>query len=62
MRQSQFLFLAITTALATYFMNESILAGDFVFAALYACILGRNLHFSYKVTKVIRFMTNHSKK
>ncbi|MGO0077899.1 MULTISPECIES: DUF3272 family protein [Streptococcus] len=62
MKLPQFLFLAITTILAVYFMNASILTGDFLIAGIYAFIAYRNLHFAYKVTKFIRFMEKQTKK
>ncbi|HEM5360567.1 TPA: DUF3272 domain-containing protein, partial [Streptococcus suis] len=58
----QFLFLAITTILAVYFMNASILTGDFLIAGIYAFIAYRNLHFAYKVTKFIRLVEKQTKK
>lgn len=54
--------LALTTALATYFMNDSILAGDYFFAGIFGLIVLRNLHFSYQITKVIRFFNKPTKK
>ncbi|MDG3131737.1 DUF3272 domain-containing protein [Streptococcus suis] len=62
MKLLQFLFLAFATILATYFMNASILAGDFWIAGIYAFILFRNFHFAYKVTKIIRLFDGKSKK
>ncbi|HEL1617169.1 TPA: DUF3272 family protein [Streptococcus suis] len=62
MKLPQFLFLAITTILAVYFMNASILTGDFLIAGIYAFIAYRNLHFAYKVTKFIRLVENQTKK
>lgn len=62
MKLPQFLFLAITTILAVYFMNASILIGDFLIAGIYAFIAYRNLHFAYKVTKFIRLVEKQTKK
>ncbi|HEM3463576.1 TPA: DUF3272 family protein [Streptococcus suis] len=62
MKLPQFLFLAITTILAVYFMNTSILTGDFLIAGIYAFIAYRNLHFAYKVTKFIRLVEKQTKK
>ncbi|HEL2551839.1 TPA: DUF3272 family protein [Streptococcus suis] len=62
MKLPQFLFLAITTILAVYFMNASILTGDFLIAGIYAFIAYRNLHFAYKVTKFIRLVGKQTKK
>ncbi|HEM5984705.1 TPA: DUF3272 family protein [Streptococcus suis] len=62
MRLPQFLFLAITTILAIYFMNASLLAGDFFIAGIYAFIAFRNLHFAYKVTRFIRLVEKQTKK
>ncbi|HEM3470188.1 DUF3272 domain-containing protein [Streptococcus suis] len=62
MKLPQFLFLAITTILAAYFMNASILTGDFLIAGIYAFIAYRNLHFAYKVTKFIRLVEKQTKK
>ncbi|HEM3430593.1 TPA: DUF3272 family protein [Streptococcus suis] len=62
MKLPQFLFLAITTILAVYFMNASILTGDFLIADIYAFIAYRNLHFAYKVTKFIRLVEKQTKK
>ncbi|HGA1551938.1 TPA: DUF3272 family protein, partial [Streptococcus suis] len=53
---------AITTILAVYFMNASILTGDFLIAGIYAFIAYRNLHFAYKVTKFIRLVEKQTKK
>ncbi|MFH6670270.1 DUF3272 family protein [Streptococcus suis] len=62
MKLPQFLFLAITTILAVYFMNASILTGDFLIAGIYAFIAYRNLYFAYKVTKFIRLVEKQTKK
>ncbi|HEM5030049.1 TPA: DUF3272 family protein [Streptococcus suis] len=62
MKLPQFLFLAITTILAVYFMNASILTGDFLIVGIYAFIAYRNLHFAYKVTKFIRLVEKQTKK
>ncbi|CYU35608.1 DUF3272 family protein [Streptococcus suis] len=62
MKLPQFLFLATTTILAVYFMNASILTGDFLIAGIYAFIAYRNLHFAYKVTKFIRLVEKQTKK
>ncbi|HEL2059822.1 DUF3272 family protein [Streptococcus suis] len=62
MKLPQFLFLAITTILAVYFMNASILTGDFLIAGIYAFIAYRNLHFAYKVTRFIRLVEKQTKK
>ncbi|HEL2423687.1 TPA: DUF3272 family protein [Streptococcus suis] len=62
MKLPQFLFLAITTILAVYFMNASILTGDFLIAGIYVFIAYRNLHFAYKVTKFIRLVEKQTKK
>ncbi|HEM5273009.1 TPA: DUF3272 family protein [Streptococcus suis] len=62
MKLPQFLFLAITTILSVYFMNASILTGDFLIAGIYAFIAYRNLHFAYKVTKFIRLVEKQTKK
>ncbi|HEM4974656.1 TPA: DUF3272 domain-containing protein [Streptococcus suis] len=62
MKLPQFLFLAITTILAVYFMNASVLTGDFLIAGIYAFIAYRNLHFAYKVTKFIRLVEKQTKK
>ncbi|CZA12915.1 DUF3272 family protein [Streptococcus suis] len=62
MKLPQFLFLAITTILVVYFMNASILTGDFLIAGIYAFIAYRNLHFAYKVTKFIRLVEKQTKK
>ncbi|MCK3974076.1 DUF3272 family protein [Streptococcus suis] len=62
MKLPQFLFLAITTILAVYFMNASILTGDFLIAGIYAFIAYWNLHFAYKVTKFIRLVEKQTKK
>ncbi|CYW87023.1 TPA: DUF3272 family protein [Streptococcus suis] len=62
MKLPQFLFLAITTILAVYFRNASILTGDFLIAGIYAFIAYRNLHFAYKVTKFIRLVEKQTKK
>ncbi|MER0122487.1 DUF3272 family protein [Streptococcus sp. ZJ93] len=62
MRISQFLFLALTTALATYWMNEAILAGEYMWAAIYGFFVVRNLRWSYRVSKVIRVFEDLTKK
>ncbi|HHT7826060.1 DUF3272 family protein [Streptococcus suis] len=62
MKLPQFLFLAFTTILAVYFMNASILTGDFLIAGIYAFIAYRNLHFAYKVTKFLRLVEKQTKK
>ncbi|MBY5035266.1 DUF3272 domain-containing protein [Streptococcus gallolyticus] len=62
MRVSQFLILAIFTALATYWMNAAFIAGDYFWACLYAFFVFRNLRFSYRVTKFIQTVIPRSKK
>lgn len=62
MKLPQFLFLAISTILVIYFMNASILAGDYLIAGIYAFIAYRNVYFSYKVTKFIRSVEKQTKK
>ncbi|HFI0149617.1 TPA: DUF3272 family protein [Streptococcus suis] len=62
MQIPQFLFLAFTTAFATYFMNSSILSGDFLFAGLYGFFVYRNLRFSYRVTKFLRLVEKSTKR
>lgn len=59
---SQFLFLSISTLIAVYFMNISILSKDFLLAGVFAFIAFRNLHFSYKVTRFIRLVEKQTKK
>lgn len=62
MKWTQFIPLAIFTLLATYWMNDAILSGQYFWAGLYAVIVVRNLHFSYQVTQAIRLMNGHPKK
>ncbi|MBF0786790.1 MULTISPECIES: DUF3272 family protein [unclassified Streptococcus] len=62
MRVTQFIFLTITTVFATYWMNESILAGDYVWTLIYGFFVVRNLRLSYRVSKVIRVLENLTKK
>lgn len=62
MRLSQFLLLAIFTALATYWMNESFLTGQFIWAGLFAYFVFRNLYYSYRITKFIQTMENSTKR
>ncbi|HEL9629913.1 DUF3272 family protein [Streptococcus suis] len=62
MKMSQFLFLSISTIIAVYFMNISILSKDFLLAGIFAFITFRNLHFAYKVTRFIRLVEKQTKK
>ncbi|HFI2447810.1 TPA: DUF3272 family protein [Streptococcus suis] len=62
MKLSQFLFLSISTLIAVYFMNISILSKDFLLAGIFAFIAFRNLHFAYKVTRFIRLVEKQTKK
>ena len=62
MRIPEFIFLALITGLATYWMNESILAGSYFWASLYGAIVARNLYFSYRVSRFIRVVENLTKK
>ncbi|MBF0835272.1 DUF3272 family protein, partial [Bacteroides acidifaciens] len=48
MRVTKFIFLAITTALATYWMNEAFLAGNYFWASIYGFFVIRNLRLSYR--------------
>lgn len=64
MRITRFVFLMLTTSLATYWMNEAILAGEFSWAIVYGFFVLRNLRVSYQVSKMVRFfdMINKSNK
>ncbi|MBF0818949.1 DUF3272 family protein [Streptococcus acidominimus] len=62
MRVTKFIFLAITTALATYWMNEAFLAGNYFWASIYGFFVIRNLRLSYRVSKVIQVLENLTKK
>ena len=62
MRIPEFIFLALITGLATYWMNESILAGSYLWASFYGVIVARNLYFSYRVSRFIRVVENLTKK
>ncbi|HFU4001705.1 TPA: DUF3272 family protein, partial [Streptococcus suis] len=62
MKMSQFLLLSLSTIIAIYFMNTSILSKDFLLAGIFAFIAFRNLHFAYKVTRFIRLVEKQSKK
>lgn len=62
MRLSQFLFLVVTTGVATYWMNHFLLEGQ-VFGALFAgFFVVQNLLLSYRVTKLIRLLEQATKK
>ncbi|HEM3725331.1 TPA: DUF3272 family protein [Streptococcus suis] len=62
MKLSQFLLLSLSTIIAIYFMNTSILSKDFLLAGIFALIAFRNLHFAYKVTRFIRLVEKQTKK
>ncbi|MBF0777237.1 DUF3272 family protein [Streptococcus cuniculi] len=62
MRVTQFIFLAITTALATYWMNEALFAREYFWATIYGFFVLRNLRFSYRVSKVIQVLEHRTKK
>ena len=62
MRIPEFLFLSLITGLATYWMNESILAGSYLWASLYGAVVVRNLYFSYRVSRFIRVVEKLTKK
>ncbi|MGT2756455.1 DUF3272 family protein [Streptococcus ovuberis] len=50
----QFIFLALSTGIATYLFNEALMAGRFGFAIFWGAILARNLRVSYQLSKWIR--------
>ncbi|MEY8462722.1 DUF3272 family protein [Streptococcus merionis] len=52
----QFILLALSTAFATYFFNESIMAGQYFFVVIWGSILLRNLRSSYQLSKFIRMV------
>ncbi|MGT2910527.1 DUF3272 family protein [Streptococcus cameli] len=62
MRFFDFLLLATMTCLATFWMNESFMAGQYFWAFLYGAIVARNLRFAYKITLFIRIMEAATKK
>lgn len=51
----QFIFMALLCAFETYFFNESVLSGDFLFALFWGILLYRDL-------RKVRAITNFSKK
>lgn len=62
MRFFDFFLLAITTAFATFWMNEAFLAGQIFWGFLYGAVLARNLRFAYKITLFIRLVEGATKK
>lgn len=62
MRISDFLLLAVVTGLMTYWMNASIIAGNYIWACLYGAIVARNLFYSYKVSRFIRLIEDVTKR
>lgn len=62
MKITRFIFLMLTTALVTYWMNEAILAGEFTWAIVYGFFLVRNLRLSYQASKIVRFFEHINKK
>lgn len=50
----QFLLLALSTAFATYFFNEALMAGQYIFVVFGGAILVRNLRVSYQLSKIIK--------
>lgn len=58
----QFLMLAITTALLTYFFNEALFAGRYVLVIFWGLFLLRNLHASYHLGLFMRYIDDQTKK
>lgn len=46
----QFIFMALLCAFETYFFNDSVLAGDFLFALFWCILLYRDLRKVYAIT------------
>ncbi|MGT2887087.1 DUF3272 domain-containing protein [Streptococcus didelphis] len=47
----QFIFIAFVCAFETYFFNDSLIAGHFLFAGFWAFLLFRDLRKAYAINK-----------
>lgn len=52
----QFILLALSTALSTYFFNSALMMGQFLYAGFWGLFLGRNVYSSYQLSKFVRMV------
>ncbi len=62
MTKSRFIILALMCAFETYFFNECVFDGDYLFAFFWGILLLRDLRRAYTVDKFIRTLTSTTKK
>ena len=62
MNRRQFITVALFTAVETYFFNECLFEGDYLFAFFWGILLFRDLQRTYKVDKIIHTLSSTTKK
>ena len=62
MTRQQFLTTAFFTAIETYFFNEAIMSGHYLFAVFWAFLVIRNLQVSYVMGKIVYEIDKHIKR
>lgn len=59
MTRQQFIFMAIFTAIETYFFNESLATGNYLLAAFCGFLIARNLWISYLMGRLANEIDKH---
>ena len=59
MNRQQFIIMALFTAAATYFLNESIMEQRYIMALLWAILILRNFRVSYIMGKILNAIDDH---
>ena len=62
MTKSRFIFVALMCAFETYFFNECLFEGNYLFAFFWGILLFRDLQRTYKVDKFIHTLSSTTKK
>ncbi len=62
MTRQQFLTTAIFTAIETYYFNEAMKSGHYLFAVFWALLVIRNLQVSYVMGKIVDEIDKHIKR
>lgn len=57
----QFIILAVSTAVMTYFFNHSIMSKQYLWAGFLGIFLLRNLYSSYQLSRFIRILEAQNK-
>lgn len=57
----QFILLALSTALITYFFNSSLMAGQLIMTAFWGGFLLRNLYAAYQLSRFARIIEEQTK-